>query len=137
MKPDPNPIDLDRRLLLAAPLAVLPPLGNFAFAASSMAGAFGYISRITVKQGSAAAYAEVVERPIGKVRGCLLFSVGRDVENSQVFWTLEIWRSQAAYSSAMTLPMFKQIIARAAPMVELYERVATITPGTLDAQAPR
>lgn len=137
MKSDPNPIEFDRRLLLAAPLAMLAVPSSAALAASTFEGAFGYISRITAKQGLAVAYAEAVERPIGQVSGCLLFSVSRDAENPQVFWTIEIWRNEEAYRSAMAQPMFKSIIARATPLVERYERIGTIAPRTLDGYASR
>lgn len=89
-----------------------------------------YVARITVKPGMESEYARIAERDISGAPGLRLFSVCRDAADPSRFWTIEFWDSQASCDAAMHLPIFQEIIASAAPLVETYERLAILTPST-------
>ena len=114
----PAAIGLDRRVLLASPLAFLPMAAGEAASRPLTGSEFALVSRVTPKAGRESEYLRVILEPVGDVRGCLLFSVGEEADSPNVFWTIEVWQDEASYKAALNLPLFKRIIAAAMPLVE-------------------
>ena len=85
---------------------------------------FGMNGKLTARQGHREQLIQVLMEAADLLRdadGCELYVIQRDLDDAQVVWVTEVWRSQAQQEGSLELPGVRPVIDRAVPMIEKAE----------------
>lgn len=111
---------IDRRgFLVVAAASVASVVAAPALPASRprRADMYGLIGRMTAAPGQRDALIAILLEGIGEMPGCLSYVVARDPADADAIWITEAWESQERHAASLTLPVVRQAIARARPLI--------------------
>ena len=60
--------------------------------------------------------------------GCFSYILAKDAVDENTLWVTEIWNSAASHDASLTLPVVRDAIAQAKPLIAGFEKVAVTNP---------
>ncbi len=89
---------------------------------------YGQINRITAVPGRKDALQRLLLQGMDEMPGCISYIVSEDATDASVLWVVEVWDSERSWKSSLELPVVKDSIREAMPMIAAFDSVATMRP---------
>jgi quinol monooxygenase YgiN len=72
---------------------------------------------MTAVPGQRDALVEILLDGTGEMPGCLSYVIALDTSEADAIWITEVWETQAAHESSLTLPSVQAAIAKGRPLI--------------------
>lgn len=89
---------------------------------------YGQINKITAVPGRKDALQRLLLQGMDEMPGCISYIVSEDAADSRVLWVVEVWDSEHSQKSSLELPVVKDSIREAMPMIAAFDAIATVRP---------
>ena len=78
---------------------------------------YGLIGKMLAAPGKRDELIDVLLGGVLGMPGCLSYVVARDLEDEDALWVSEVWESQEAHESSLSLPSVREAIQKGQPMI--------------------
>src|SRR5262245_5636841 len=78
---------------------------------------YGLIGKMITVPGKREALIEIMLEGIADMPGCLSYVVARDTRDPYAVWVTEVWDSAHNHRASLQLPLVKEVIMRAKPLI--------------------
>lgn len=89
---------------------------------------YGLIVKLTAADGRRDELIALLAASTCDMPGCFSYVISRDAANADVLWVTEVWESQAAHDSSLTLRAVQAAIPQIKPLIAQLERIAVTEP---------
>lgn len=89
---------------------------------------YGLIGRMTSTPGDREALIEILLENAADMPGCRSYVVARDHAHPSIIWITEVWDDQASHKASLDLPEVRDAIARARPLIAVFDRPTVTEP---------
>lgn len=110
---------MDRRdfLLISGTVTTALVTGT---AAAKTPALYGLIGKMTAVPGQRDLLTSILLEGIHSMRGCLSYVVAKDPADVDSIWITEVWDSEQSHRASLELPVVRQAIARAKPLIATF-----------------
>ncbi|HEY5810228.1 MAG TPA: putative quinol monooxygenase, partial [Povalibacter sp.] len=110
---------MDRRdfLLVAGSVATTLTTGTTLAKAPTM---YGLIGKMTAVPGQRDLLPSILLEGIHRLPGCLNYVDANDPTDADSIWITEVWDSEQSHQASLSLPIVRQAIARAKPLIAAF-----------------
>lgn len=78
---------------------------------------YGLIGKMIAVPGQREALIAILLEGIADMPGCLSYVVAKDPEDLNAIWITEVWGNKASHEASLSLPVVRQAISRAKPLI--------------------
>lgn len=55
---------------------------------------------------------------LSKAKGCLIYAIGKDIEEEDLIWVTEVWDTKEDHRNSLKMEEVKELISQAMPLLE-------------------
>jgi quinol monooxygenase YgiN len=89
---------------------------------------YGLIGKMTAAPGQRDALIAILLEGVSEMPGCLSYVVAEDPADGDAIWITEVWDDKASHQASLALPVVRQAIAKARPMIAGFGDSVVTTP---------
>lgn len=78
---------------------------------------YGLIGKMIATPGKRDELIGVLLGGVSGMPGCLSYVVAKDAEDRDALWVSEVWESEGAHESSLSLPSVREAISRGRPLI--------------------
>jgi quinol monooxygenase YgiN len=89
---------------------------------------FGLIGKMIAAEGKRDELIKILLEGTNEMPGCLSYIVAKDSADKNAIWITEVWKEEASHKVSLALPVVKQAIAKAKPIIAGFSDQTVIEP---------
>lgn len=88
----------------------------------------GLIGKMMAVENQRDALVAILGAATGDMPGCLSYVVAKDNEDPNAIWITEVWDSKDSHQASLSLPLVREAITRAKPLIAGFAMHVVTTP---------
>jgi quinol monooxygenase YgiN len=89
---------------------------------------YGIIAKIAAVRGQRQALADILLESTSGMPGCFSYVIANDLADENTIWVTEVWDTKENHDASLSLPVVKDAIGRARPLVASFSQTAVTAP---------